>query len=144
MNKKKELAKEKLVEPAKCIARPSSGKSALNEIRLYNSMVLGIQNYYQLATCISIDCRDINRQVMAVLINMLNTETGRRLCRDGGTMTRSEKERYGKSKMVRYVSRIDQPIYPIAYVRNKIPMAKKLVVCSYTTDGRGSSIQIST
>jgi len=136
-DKKKELAKQKLVEQAKCIARPSSGKSALDEIRLYNSMVLGIQNYYQLATCISIDCRDINRQVMAVLTNRLNTETGCRLCRDGGTMTQSEKERYGKSKMVRYVSGIDQPIYPIAYVRNKIPMAKKLVVCSYTTDGRG-------
>ena len=38
--------------------------------------------------------------------------------------------------MVRYVSGIDQPIYPIAYIKNKIPMAKKTAVCSYTADGR--------
>ena len=32
---------------------------------------------------------------------------------------------FGKSAMIRYVSGIDQPIYPIAYIKNKIPMAKK-------------------
>ena len=51
-DKKMELEKQKLVEQAKRIARPSEGKHPLDEIRLYNSMVLGIQNYYQLATCI--------------------------------------------------------------------------------------------
>ena len=35
----------------------------------------------------------------------------------------------------RYVSGIDQPIYPIAYIKNKIPMAKKAAVCSYTVEG---------
>ena len=66
-------------------------KRPLDEIRLYNSMVLGIQNYFQLATCISIDCRKIHRQVMTVLTNRLNTETGCRLVREGGAMTESEK-----------------------------------------------------
>ena len=135
-DKKLELERQKLVEQAKRIARPSEGKRPLDEIRLYNSMVLGIQNYYQIATCISIDCRKIHRQVMTVLTNRLNTETGCKLVREGGAMTQSEKERFGKSEMVRYVSGIDQPIYPIAYIKNKIPMAKKTAVCSYTADGR--------
>lgn len=135
-DKKLELERQKLVEQAKRIARPSEGKRPLDEIRLYNSMVLGVQNYFQLATCISIDCRKIHRQVMTVLTNRLNTETGCKLVREGGTMTESEKERFGKSAMVRYVSGIDQPIYPIAYIKNKIPMAKKTAVCSYTADGR--------
>lgn len=135
-DKKLELERQKLVEQAKRIARPSEGKRPLDEIRLYNSMVLGIQNYFQLATCISIDCRKIHRQVMTVLTNRLNTETGCKLVREGGAMTESEKERFGKSAMVRYVSGIDQPIYPIAYIKNKIPMAKKAAVCSYTADGR--------
>lgn len=135
-DKKLELERQKLVEQAKRIARPSEGKRTLDEIRLFNSMVLGIQNYFQLATCISIDCRKVHRQVMTVLTNRLNTETGCRLVREGGTMTQSEKERFGKSAMVRYVSGIDQPIYPIAYIKNKIPMAKKAAVCSYTADGR--------
>lgn len=135
-DKKLELERQKLVEQAKRIARPSEGKRPLDEIRLFNSMVLGIQNYFQLATCISIDCRKIHRQVMTVLTNRLNTETGCKLVREGGTMTQSEKERFGKSAMVRYVSGIDQPIYPIAYIKNKIPMAKKAAICSYTADGR--------
>lgn len=135
-DKKLELERQKLVEQAKRITRPSEGKHPLDEIRLYNSMVLGIQNYYQLATCISIDCRNIHRQVMTVLTNRLNTETGCRLVREGGTMTQSERERFGQSAMVRYVSGIEQPIYPIAYIRNKTPMAKRAAVCSYTPDGR--------
>ncbi len=135
-DKKLELERQKLVEQAKRIARPPEGKRPLDEIRLYNSMVLGIQNYFQLATCISIDCRKIHRQVMTVLTNRLNTETGCRLVREGGAMTESEKERFGKSAMIRYVSGIDQPIYPIAYIKNKIPMAKKAAVCSYTVEGR--------
>ena len=89
-DKKLELERQKLVEQAKRIARPSEGKRPLDEIRLYNSMVLGIQNYFQLATCISIDCRKIHRQVMTVLTNRLNTETGCRLVREGGAMTESE------------------------------------------------------
>ena len=71
-DKKLELERQKLVEQAKRIARPPEGKRPLDEIRLYNSMVLGIQNYFQLATCISIDCRKIHRQVMTVLTNRLN------------------------------------------------------------------------
>lgn len=135
-DKKMVIEQEKLVEQAKRIARPSEGKNALGEIRLYNSMVMGIQNYYQLATCISMDCRIIHRRVMTVLTNRLNSESGCRLKREGGTLTQNEKERYGKSKMLRYVAGIDQPIYPIAFVKNKIPMFKRAVVCSYTSEGR--------
>ena len=113
-DKKVEIEKDKLVGQAKNIARPREKKSCLEEIRLYNSMVLGIQNYFQLATCISIDCSRIHRQVMTVLTNRLNTEKGCRLTREGGTITQSEKKRYGGSKMIRYVAGVDQMIYPIA------------------------------
>ncbi|HEQ6373654.1 TPA: group II intron reverse transcriptase/maturase [Streptococcus pyogenes] len=135
-DKKVEIETDKLVEQAKNIAKPREMKSCLSEIQLFNSMVLGIQNYYQLATCISIDCRNIHRRIMTVLTNRLTTEKGCMLKRDGGTVTEAEKERFGNSKMIRYVSGIDQMIYPIAYIKNKIPMAKKSAVCSYTSDGR--------
>ena len=68
---------------------------------------------------------------MTVLTNRLNTETGSMLKREGGTITQAEKERFGQSKMIRYVSGIDQMIYPIAFIKNKIPMAKRSIVCSY-------------
>lgn len=92
-DKKAKIEEEKLVEQAKNIARPRDQMTCLNEIRLYNSMVLGIQNYYQLATCISLDCRVFHRRVMTVLTNRLNTEKGCMLKREGGTITQSEKER---------------------------------------------------
>lgn len=135
-DKKVEIERAKLVEQAKNIAKPREKKSCLSEIQLYNSMVLGIQNYYQLATCISIDCREFHRRVMTVLMNRLNTETGSMLKHEGGTITQAEKERFGQSKMIRYVSGIDQMIYPIAFIKNKIPMAKRSIVCSYTKEGR--------
>ena len=135
-DKKAKIEEEKLVEQAKNIARPREKTTCLNEIRLYNSMVLGIQNYYQLATCISLDCRRFHRRVMTVLTNRLNTEKGCMLKREGGTITQSEKERFGKSKMIRYVAGIDQMIYPIAYIKYKVAMPKRVKVCSYTPEGR--------
>ena len=102
----------------------------------YDEMVLGIQNYYKIATCISLDCKDIHRAVMTVLTNRLNTETGSRLMRTGGTMTKSEKELYGSSKMIRYVSGIERPIYPIAYIKYKVAIGISSSVCCYTEEGR--------
>lgn len=86
---------------------------------MFDEMVLGIQNYYRIATCISLDCRRVHRKIMTVLTNRLKTESGGQLIREGGVMTESEKERYGKSKMIRYVSGINRPIYPIAFVKYK-------------------------
>ncbi|MDE7309568.1 MAG: group II intron reverse transcriptase/maturase [Lachnospiraceae bacterium] len=135
-NKKKIAEREKLVEQAKRIAKPRQGYTQLAEITLFDEMVLGIQNYYKIATCISLDCRDLHRAVMTVLTNRLNTETGCRLKRLGGTMTESEKERYGSSMMVRYVSGIDRPIYPVAYIKYKVAIGISSLVCCFTEDGR--------
>jgi len=135
-DKKLNIEIDKLIEQAKNIAKPREGRNCLGEIQLYNSMVLGIQNYYQLATRISLDCRVLNRRVMTILTNRLNTEKGCRLVREGGTITQVEKDRYGASKMIRYVAGIDQMIYPIGYVQFKIPMAMKSAVCNYTAEGR--------
>ena len=51
-------------------------------------------------------------------------------------MTESEKELYGGSKMIRYVSGIERPIYPIAYVKYKVAIGISSSVCSYTEKGR--------
>ena len=118
-DKKLQLEESKLVEQAKRIAKPAHGRTQPDEIGLFDEMVLGIQNYYRIATCISLDCRKIHRRVMTVLTNRLNTESGCQLVREGGAMTDSEKEHYGASQMVRYVSGINRPIYPIAFIKYK-------------------------
>lgn len=135
-DKKMIVEREKLVEQAKRIARPCQGNTQLAEITLFDEMVLGIQNYFRIATSISKDCRDIHRAVMTVLTNRLGTESGCQLLRTGGAMTESEKERYGSSKMIRFVSGINRPVYPIAYVKYKVAIGKNPSICSYTEEGR--------
>ena len=106
-----------LIAQVKRIARPRNGKTQFEEIRQYNLMVLGIQNYYRIATNINLDCAKLNRAVMTVITNRLKggKKTGRNL-------TQAEKVRYGKSAMLRYLG--GEPIYPIGYVQFKIPKYK--------------------
>lgn len=135
-DKKLQFEESKLVEQAKRIANPVQGRTQLDEISLFDEMVLGIQNYYKIATCISLDCRKIHRRVMTVLTNRLKTETGSQLVREGGTMTDSEKERFGNSQMVRYVSGVDRPIYPIAFIKYKTAIGISSAVCCFSSTGR--------
>ena len=128
--------KQALTEQARKIAKPDPKKGEYGEIRLYNSMVMGLQNYYQIATDVNIDCGVLNRAVMTVFTNRLRTQKGSRLKRTGRKLTEVERKRYGKSKMLRYVAGTGEPIYPIGYVQCKNPMNKKRSVCSYTAEGR--------
>lgn len=128
--------RQKLMEQAKRIAKPRKNYGEAGEIYLYNSMVEGMQNYYRIATNISLDCHPLNWTVMTVLTNRLRTQKGNRLVRTGKKLADHEKERYGKSDMLRYVAGTDKPIYPIGYVQHKNPMLKKRSICCYTSDGR--------
>lgn len=129
-------SKEKLVKQAKRIANPVDVHMERAEIRLYNSQVMGLQNYYRIATDISLNCAEINRAVMTVLTNRLKNSKGNRLVKSGRKLTTLERERYGKSKMLRYVAGSDEPIYPIAYIRHKKPLERKRKICAYTAEGR--------
>lgn len=128
--------REKLTEQAKRIARPRKIYGEQGEIRLYNSMVTGMQNYYCVATHVNLDCSILNRAVMKVLTNRLSTRTGNRLMKTGRELTKFEKERFGKTKMVRYVAGTDEPIYPIGYTQHKNPLFRKKTWNYYTPEGR--------
>lgn len=59
-------AKQKLKEQAKRVARPPKDSAEKYEIDRYNSMVMRIQNYYRIATCVNLDCDRLHRAVMTV------------------------------------------------------------------------------
>ena len=115
---------------------PRKGHGEAGEVRLFNSMVMGIQNYYQLATDISIDCGDIGRTVNTVLKNRLKSGKTHRLKKEGRDLTKMEIQRYGKSEQLRYIAQSKEPIYPISYVQCKNPMSQRRKVCAYTAPGR--------
>lgn len=135
-NKQLKKQRQKLVEQAKNIARPRYGKMEYDEIRLYDSMVLGMQEYYKIATDINLDCSLLQRAVDVVLKNRLGGQKSNRYVKIGRSLTQSEKSRYGKSAMLRYLSGTGEPIYPIGYVQHKFPMAKRRTICAYTPEGR--------
>ena len=113
------------------IAYPSDSKAETTAIRTYNAFVMGEQNYYCMATAVSKDFANIAFTVARVL----KTRLGDRL---KNTTPFGFKDvvqvRYGKSKMMRYVS--GQPIAPIGYVRTKAPQSKKRTINKYTPEGR--------
>ena len=135
-DKRLQAEREKLIGQAKQIVRPRHGKTELDEIRIYNSMVMGIQEYYKIATAVNLDCRTLNRAVMTVLTSRLKTQTGNRLVKTGRKLTKAEKERYGKSAMIRYVAGSDEPIYPIGYIQHKHAKGYPLGKCYYSPTGR--------
>ena len=66
----------------------------------------------------------------------MGAQKGTRLAQKGRELTKHEREKYGKSVMLRYVAGSNEPIYPIGYVQHKNPMAKKRSVNPYTAEGR--------
>jgi RNA-directed DNA polymerase len=127
---------QRLADQAKRIARPVKGRKEYDEIRLFNTMVMGVQNYYCIATHINLDCDKLQYAVSRILHNRLRTQKETRLRKTGRPLTQAERERYGKSKQIRYVAGSQEPIYPIAYVQHKNPIAKRRNVCCYTPEGR--------
>ena len=129
-DKAKQKVKEQLIGQIKRIQRPKSRNLAVMEIRKYNQMVEGVQNYYKFATNVNIDCDEIQRAVSAVITNRLRN----RVKKKGTTQNRHILKRYGISLQLRFVD--GYPLIPICYVQTKPPMYKKKSICKYTVEGR--------
>lgn len=99
-------------------------------IQKYNSYIIGIHNYYCIATHINIDIQKIAFDVKKSLYNRLK----HRITKTGNITNRYIKSKYGKSREVRYIN--EHAIVPIAYVQHRVPMDKKLKVNKYTPQGR--------
>lgn len=131
MTKKAKIReKKKLVEQIKNIAHTKNRDDEAKEITLYNSMVMGIHNYYCIATMISSDCGSLHRNVSIVMKNRLR----KRLSKKGKINEVYIRKQYGKSKQIRFIS--SKTICPIGYIKTKTPMFKKKKVCKYTPEGR--------
>ena len=135
-DKKLKAIKVNLTNQAKNVSKPRTPRTEVQEINLYNSMVEGEHNYYCIATEVNLDCATLNRAVRNIFTNRLGAQKGTRLAQKGRELTKHEREKYGKSVMLRYVAGSNEPIYPIGYVQHKNPMAKKRSVNPYTAEGR--------
>lgn len=120
---------QKLTEQLKKIRYSKNRYDKFRNIRLYNSMVFGIHNYYRYATNVNIDCMKIQFIINKVQYNRLED-----LKKQGEIGSNYIALHYGKSKQLRFVCGF--PLCPIGYVQTKNPQYKKRSICKYTEKGR--------
>lgn len=112
------------------IRRTYDPKMEYRLIQKYNSYLIGIHNYYCIATHVNLDIHKIAFDVKKSLYNRLK----HRLQRTGSISNRYIQEKYGKSREVRYLN--GHAVVPVAYVQHRVPMDRKIRVNPYMPEGR--------
>ena len=112
------------------IRRTYDPKMEYRLIQKYNSYLIGIHNYYCIATHVNLDIHEIAFDVKKSLYNRLK----HRLQRTGSISNRYIQEKYGRSREVRYLN--GHAVVPVAYVQHRVPMDRKNRVNPYTPEGR--------
>ena len=112
------------------VRRTYDPKMEYRLIQKYNSYLIGIHNYYCIATHVNLDIHEIAFDVKKSLYNRLK----HRLQRTGSISNRYIQEKYGRSREVRYLN--GHAVVPIAYVQHRVPMDRKNRVNPYTPEGR--------
>ena len=119
-------AKEKISTAIKAIQTPADSQSQYIAIQQYNSVVAGL---HRLATRVSEDFPNLAQGLKKQMSNRL-----RGLTRNGKLERGFIKERYGKSKQLRFLN--GHPLIPIGYVQTRDAQHKKKTVNRYTPEGR--------
>ena len=122
----KDTAKEKV----KAIQHSSGEIEEYKVINDYNSFVMGIHNYYRMATAASPDMQQLAFEIKIAIKNRLQERVQRRKNQNIPTYAK----RYAKSKEIRFIGK--NILLPIGYIQHHPPIHKKKSVNKYTADGR--------
>lgn len=130
--KAKQRVKKQLKSQVKLMQKSASDDDLIKNIQIYNSMVVGIHNYYQIATHVTESFMPIQYQIMLVEKNRLKEHSLMK------TTTYSTNDKgikpYLKSRMTRYIK--GYPIIPIGYVKTRTARMPKNGATKYTPEGR--------
>ena len=122
----KDTAKEKV----KAIQHSSDEIEEYKVINDYNSFIMGIHNYYRMATAASPDIQQLAFEIKIAIKNRLQERVQQR--KDQNIPTYAK--RYAKSKEIRFIGK--NILLPIGYIQHHPPIHKKKSVNKYTADGR--------
>ncbi|RUL57145.1 group II intron reverse transcriptase/maturase [Lysinibacillus antri] len=131
--KARKRIKEQLKSQIKVIQRAPNGQELMKQLQIYNSMVIGIHNYYQIATQVNASLMPIQYQLTVVERHRfkhlsLKKRSKVHHIKDKGIQP------YLRSKMTRYIN--DYPIIPIGFIKTRNALMPKNGVCKFTTEGR--------
>lgn len=121
-DKARKSIQSNLTGQIKKIQCASTSKRGIDEVLRYNSMVVGIHNYYRIATNVNDDFQAVSLGLLRKMYNRLNRNNQNdNFSRNGhydGKDLRIKK--YMKSKSMRYY--MGYPVIPLSYVQHKNPM----------------------
>lgn len=123
--------KQELKKQIKTIQVQPTIRKIAKETSKYNSKVIGIHNYYRIATHINADFRSLGRETLLMFGNRFDYfgRKGHYVGKDKGIKP------YLQSKMMRYF--FEQiPIIPVNYVQHRNPMGRNRAINKYTVQGR--------
>ena len=131
-DKRKQRIKNRAADMIGRIKLPANENEEHKYVMDYNSFVLGVHNYYRIATHVSKDFAEIGFSVKRTM----KCRLGQRLKRNGNTLPEYVRARYGKSNQMRYIRGLF--ILPIAYVQTVAPKHRPRNWSIYTAEGRAS------
>ena len=129
-DKRKEKIKKRATDMVEKIKFPANENEEHKFIMDYNSYVLGIHNYYRIATHVSRDFAEIGFSVKRTM----KCRLGQRLMKSGNTLPQYVQKMYGRSKELRYIRGLF--VLPITYVQTIPPKHRARDWCIYTPEGR--------
>lgn len=129
-DKRKEKIKKRASAMIEKIKFPASKNEEHKFIMDYNAYVMGVHNYYCIATHVSRDFAEIGFSVKRTLKCRLR----QRLKRTGNTLPIFVQQKYGQSEQLRFIH--GTFLLPISYVQTKPPINRARNGCVYTPEGR--------
>lgn len=131
-DKRKEKIKKRATDMVERIKFPANENEEHKYIMDYNSYVLGVHNYYRIATQVSRDFSEIGFSVKRTM----KCRLGQRVKKSGNTLPQYVQKMYGRSKELRYIRGLF--VLPIAYVQTIPPKHRARNWCVYMTEGRAN------
>ena len=126
LTKIKDNAKEKV----KAIQHASNDKAEYQAVNDYNSFIMGIHNYYCMATAANEDMQPLAFEIKMAIKNRLQERVKRRK----GQPIPEYAKRYARSSEIRFIGKTI--LLPIGYIQHHPPIHKKKSVNKYTAAGR--------
>ena len=131
-DKRKEKIKKRAAEMVGKIKFPADKFEEHKFIMDYNSYVMGVHNYYRIATHVSQDFAEIGFSVKRTM----KCRLGQRLKREGNPLPSFVQQMYGKSRQLRYIRGLF--VLPISYVQTRPPKHRPRDWCLYMPEGRAA------
>ena len=122
--------KDGLSKQIKSVQNPIGNRSGHASVGCYNAYVIGVHNYYEIATHVAQDFYKISYSSY----KSLKARMKQRIKRTGTQILPYIQKKYGDSEQLRYI--YDTALVPVGYIKHRSPSMLRVAVNKYTPQGR--------